>query len=176
MTPIHFTKYLLKMMKPSPADPMIIHANCVEVHGVGILLLGPAGSGKSETTLALLDRGHCFIADDSVKIIAKNKAVYAHAYVINQAIHISGIGLINLNNLLLNKNFKDSTRIDLCINLHPEANHESKLDETSQTILLDHTLIKIDFYHCQQRNLALLIETAAKCFISEKKEYNPAVL
>ncbi len=48
---------------------MQIHASCVARNGAGILLLGPAGSGKSDLALRLLDRGFVLVADDRVDIV-----------------------------------------------------------------------------------------------------------
>jgi HPr kinase/phosphorylase len=47
---------------------MMLHGSLLDVHGVGTLLLGPSGIGKSENALGLLSRGHCLVADDVLEV------------------------------------------------------------------------------------------------------------
>jgi len=79
----------------------ILAASCVSIAGQGVLLLGPSGSGKSDLTLRLLDRGADFIADDQVTIRNEKNALRA-SYVpaLKGLLEVRGIGIIHVEKLL----------------------------------------------------------------------------
>ena len=78
--------------------PEKIHATCIEVNGLGILLRGPSGSGKSDLALRLIDTGANLIADDYTELRVLDGQVMASApEKINNLIEVRGIGLLNID-------------------------------------------------------------------------------
>jgi len=74
-----------------------IHATCVEVDGLGILLRGPSGSGKSDLALRLMDDGAHLIADDYTDLTAQNNRLIATApHSIKNLIEVRGVGVLKI--------------------------------------------------------------------------------
>ncbi len=149
------------------APSMIFHGVLVEVFGVGVLLEGKSGVGKSETALELVERGHRLVADDVVEIVRKAGAkLYGYASpIIEHHMEIRGLGIINIRDLYGAGSVRKSKRIDLLIQL--EDWDESKeydrlgLEENTKEILG----VKIPYIVLPVRpgrNVPILIETAAK--------------
>ena len=74
-----------------------VHGTCIEYGGVGVLLLGPSGSGKSDLALRLIDRGGFLVADDQVSIECNTGCLIAQAPTeLRGILEVRGIGLVNL--------------------------------------------------------------------------------
>jgi HPr kinase/phosphorylase len=89
---------------------MQIHASCVARDGIGVLLLGPSGSGKSDLALRLLDRGFMLVADDRVEIVdgmARPPADLAGL------LEVRGLGLLRLDHVA-------PAQVALAVELGPE--------------------------------------------------------
>ena len=85
----------LSVMKNQESDK--IHATCVEVDGLGVLLRGPSGSGKSDLALRLIDTGARLIADDYTELRIRNGRISASAPEnIHGLIEVRGVGLLKV--------------------------------------------------------------------------------
>ena len=74
----------------------MVHGTCIEFGGVGVLLLGPSGSGKSDLALRLIDQGAVLVADDQVSIECASDRLIAHApSKLVGILEVRGIGLVN---------------------------------------------------------------------------------
>lgn len=76
----------------------IVHANLVEVYGVGVLIRGKSGIGKSECTLELIKRGHRFVADDSVvlKHVTGHRIIGTAAHPLKHYMEVRGVGVVDV--------------------------------------------------------------------------------
>jgi HPr kinase/phosphorylase len=83
------------------APRTLLHGVLVEVHGVGVLLLGKSGIGKSEAALDLVSRGHRLVADDvvDVRAVSPGRVVGCGAELIRHHMEIRGLGIINVQDL-----------------------------------------------------------------------------
>jgi HPr kinase/phosphorylase len=92
-----FTDFLDAALAPQT----LLHGTLVEVSGVGILIQGKSGVGKSETALELVQRGHSLVADDAVRIICRDGArLYGYvSQTIEHHLEIRGLGIINISDL-----------------------------------------------------------------------------
>ncbi|MDD2414250.1 MAG: HPr(Ser) kinase/phosphatase [Eubacteriaceae bacterium] len=143
-----------------------IHGVLVEVHGVGVVITGASGIGKSETALELIKRGNSFIADDVVEISNH----HGHTLMgeappmLRYYMEVRGIGIIDVRMLYGAKSVKQSVQIDMVIRLENWNEHSPYdrlgLDEETTDILgVDVPLVTIPV--SGGRNLAAIIETAA---------------
>jgi HPr kinase/phosphorylase len=123
---IRLTRILVNIFAPRKS----IHGVLVEVYGLGILILGKSGVGKSETALELIERGHRLVADDVVEMhcIDGNILMGEGANkIIGHHVEIRGLGIINITHLFGVRAIRDRKQIQLVINLE-EWNTSSNYD------------------------------------------------
>lgn len=99
-----------------------LHGALVEVLGIGVLLIGRSGAGKSECALELVQRGHRLVADDVVRVRVEDRSGSARAIgrspeLIRHYMELRGLGLISVPDLFGEKAVLDESVIDLCCRL-----------------------------------------------------------
>jgi len=101
------------------AERVTIHGVLVDISGVGVLILGDSGIGKSEAALELVKRGHRLVADDAVEIkrTSHSRLVGSCPELIKHFIELRGIGVINVKELFGATAVKNSQTIDMVIRL-----------------------------------------------------------
>jgi len=149
------------------APQTLLHGTFVEVYGVGILLQGKSGVGKSETALELVQRGHSLVADDAVRIVCRDGArLYGHvSQTIEHHLEIRGLGIISISDLFGAGAVRLSKRLDLIVHLEDwdEKKEYDRLgldDETEEILGVEIAVMTIPVR--PGRNVPVLIETAAK--------------
>jgi len=164
-----------------------LHATLVDVYGVGTLLMGKSGVGKSECALDLIERGHRLVADDVVKVkIEGGTHVIGFAnQVVKHFMEIRGIGLLDIQGIFGAGAVRNAKRIALAVTL--ERWKEGKeyerlgLDEAKYDVLnipLPHLVLPVK----PGRNLPVLVEVAALTQRSKRlgrdpsKAFNKALL
>ncbi len=143
-----------------------LHGVMVDVLGIGILMVGKSGIGKSETALDLVVRGHRLVADDVIRIRAKGGAIVGRgAGVLGHHMEIRGLGIINVEDLYGVAAVRAAKKIELVVELHEwDANVEYDrlgFDDHFEK-LLDVSVPKVRLPVRPGRNLATLIEVAAR--------------
>jgi HPr kinase/phosphorylase len=109
-------KYLDEYFAPSKT----LHGTLISVYGVGILLTGKSGIGKSECGLDLVERGHRLIADDVVRIEMKNDELIGRAnHNYGYFMEVRGVGIIDVERMFGIQAVRDSKRIDVQVDLMP---------------------------------------------------------
>lgn len=173
------TTRLTKILEDTFAPSTSVHGVLVEVFGVGILIIGKSGVGKSECALELIERGHRLVADDVVDIssISGTFLTGSGAKLIRHHMEIRGLGIININHLFGVGAIRDKKQIQLVVNLEEwEAKKEYDrvgLEESVYTILgVELPLLTIPVR--PGRNIPILIETAAMNFRLHKLGYDTA--
>ncbi|KKI89418.1 serine kinase [Bacillus sp. SA1-12] len=167
--------FMVKTLAPEIA----IHGVCVNVYGIGILLRGKSGVGKSETAHTLIGRGHRLIADDIVvlKKLSPRTILGTHDGKTKEFLALRSIGLLNVVRLYGRKAFQDETRIALDIeltkwqknSLNNELEHEPKFTEY-MGVQIPHIEIQLQ----PGRDVAGLIEAAANNWLLKQQGYSAA--
>ncbi len=104
------------------APSVTVHGCMVDMRGVGVLILGKSGSGKSETAIGLLERGASLVADDMVRIKYVGGDLVASAPDLSRGyMEIRGIGIINVANLYGLASIRPDKRLDMVVSLKPYA-------------------------------------------------------
>jgi HPr kinase/phosphorylase len=143
-----------------------MHGSLLEVSGVGVLITGKSGIGKSESSLALISRGHRIIADDMVRIHLEDglTLVGTRSEITTHHLELRGLGILDLQSLFGVGCVRDRKRIDLNIYLEEwDPNREYDrlgMAETKTTILgieISYNVIPVK----SGRDVALLVEAAA---------------
>ncbi len=104
------------------APSVTLHACMVDMRGVGVLIIGKSGSGKSETAIGLLERGASLVADDMVRIKYVGGELVASSPDLSRGyMEIRGIGIVNVANLYGLASIRPDKRLDLVVTLKPHA-------------------------------------------------------
>ncbi len=154
--------YLEKRLAPK----VTLHGTFVDVYGIGILLFGKSGIGKSEISLELVKRGHRLIADDLVEIIklGDNELIGKGINIVQHHMEIRGIGIIDLKSLFGIGVIREQQKVELVIFLEEwEADKDYErlgLEEKFENIL-GIKVPKIILPVKPGRNLSIIIEVAA---------------
>ncbi len=169
------TIYLEDVLAPETS----VHGCLVDVYGVGILLIGKSGIGKSECALGLVERGHRLVGDDVVVIRRKiQDAIFGSAAdLIKYHMEIRGLGILNIKDLFGVSSIRQSKKVELVVELvewHEDLDIERLgLDERTYSILgLDIPYLKIPVRPA--RDLTMIIEVAARNHLLRRMGFNAA--
>lgn len=168
------TEYLNDMLAPSTT----MHGVLVDIFGIGTLIVGKSGIGKSETALDLIERGHRLVADDAVEIRRVDNVLTGRApEIIRHYMELRGIGIIDIKRLYGMGAISDNKEIELVIELEDwdsmKAYDRLGLDEEFIDIL-GQNVTRITIPVRPGRDLAMILEVAAKNFRQKRMGYNAA--
>ena len=158
----HLTNFLEGKLAPTTA----IHGVLVDIYGVGVLIVGKSGVGKSETALELVKRGHRLVADDCVEIRQEDQdtLIGSAPELIEHLLEIRGLGIINVMTLFGAGAVRSFKRITLVIDLELWDKNKQYdrlgLDEEKMRII-DTDITKLTVPVRPGRNLSVIIEVAA---------------
>jgi HPr kinase/phosphorylase len=143
-----------------------MHGVLMDVLGIGVLLLGKSGIGKSETALDLVVRGHRLVADDVIKLRRQGPHVVGRgAGIIGHHMEIRGLGIINVKDLFGISAVRDTKKVELVVELR-EWNDGEEYDRLGFDDRFDRILeVAVPVVQLPVRpgrNLATLIEVAAR--------------
>ena len=169
------TTYLEDVLAPETS----VHGCLVDVYGVGILLIGKSGIGKSECALGLVERGHRLVGDDVVVIKRKVPGVLfgSAADLIKYHMEIRGLGIINIKDLFGVSSIRQNKKIELVVEL-VEWLQDLKVERLG---LDDHTysILDVDIPYLMipirpARDLTMIVEVAARNHLLKRMGYNAA--
>ncbi len=161
-----FISLLTHIIEEAHSPSVTMHGTLVDVFGIGVLLLGKSGVGKSESALELIERGHRFVADDVVEIkkIDESLLMGSGSEIIKHHLEIRGIGIINVRDIFGIGSVRNRKRVELVVHLEEwDSNREYDrlgMDEQKYSILdIDISYIVLPVR--PGRNIPIIIETAA---------------
>jgi len=175
-----FTAEIIRWLNVELAPCISIHGVLVDVYGVGVLIMGESGIGKSEVALELIHRGHRLVSDDVVEIkrVSDNSLIGSSPDITRHFIELRGIGIIDAKALFGVESVKDWQEIDLVIKLE-EFNKEQEYDrlglEEQYIEFLDSKVVCHSIPIRPGRNVAIICESAAVNHRQKKMGYNAAV-
>jgi HPr kinase/phosphorylase len=156
-----------------------VHGVLLEIYGLGVLLLGQSGVGKSESALDLITRGHSLVADDKVQIkrYPNGELVGYSEGPLRHHMELRGIGIINVQDLFGLASVRERTTIDLVIELEHwrdgQAYERLGLDESLYTIL-ETPCPYIRMPVAIGRNISILVEIAARNHVLKLQGHHSA--
>lgn len=174
-----FLVEIINLLSYELAPQISIHGVLIDVYGVGVLIMGESGIGKSEAALELLRRGHRLVSDDVVEIrrINYDTLVGTSPDITKYLIELRGVGVIDVKSLFGVEHIKISQEIDFVIKLS-EWKKEKEYDRLGLTESY-HEVLGVKRI-CNEipirpgRNLAVICETAAVNFRQKQMGYNAA--
>lgn len=172
-----FISRLNSFLERSLALEEALHAVCMNIFGVGVILRGASGIGKSEVALALIERGHRLVSDDIVLIkkVGPETIIGTHNVNNRELLQLRGIGFIDVTRLYGSGAYQEETTINLDIFLTPwddYANTELLGLEEKWIEYLDVSVPQIDIPVRPGRDIAALIEVACKNWRLKSQGYD----
>ena len=164
----------------APKD--FINGELVDVFGVGLLITGDSGIGKSECALDLVDRGHRLIADDLVKVLRRGTGIVmgysaARSSELAHHIEIRGVGIVDVYSLYGVRAIRIQKRIEVEVKLvqwKQGMDYERTGIEEKLTDILGVRIPRVTIPVIPGKNLALVLEVIAKNHILKVFGYQPA--
>lgn len=159
------------------AERISQHGVLVDIYGMGVLIIGDSGIGKSETALELIQRGHRLVADDRVELymMDERRIIGEPPEILRHLIEIRGIGVIDVVNLFGVGSIRSKKTVDLVINLE-------HWDKNRQYDRLGHNLDNMRFFNVDipklsipvkvGRNLSIIIEIATMNIRAKEMGYD----
>lgn len=172
-----FSAEIIRWLKVELAPCISIHGVLVDVYGVGVMIMGESGIGKSEAALELIKRGHRLVTDDVVEIhkVSDDTLVGMAPEVTRHFIELRGIGIVDVKTLYGVQSVKKTQNIDLVITLE-EWNKEKEYDRLGLTEeyaeFLGNKVVCHNIPIRPGRNLAIIVETAAVNHRQKQMGYN----
>jgi HPr kinase/phosphorylase len=160
-------------------DKIVIHGVFLEVHGLGVLLTGESGVGKSELALELITRGHRLVVDDAPEFSQAGSDTVRGTCpnTLRDFLEVRSLGLMNIRAMYGDNAIKASKDLHLIIHLEKMAGEElqptNRLEGNSGLKnILDVEIPMVTLPAGSGRNLAVLVEAAARHHILLRKGYN----
>ena len=159
------------------AERTSVHGVLVDIYGMGVLIQGDSGIGKSETALELVKCGHRLVADDRVDVYAKDEGTLwgEPAEILLHLLEIRGVGIIDVMSLYGASAVRDSSQVQLCICLEHFENDEvfDRLGNNNEEIELQGVKIpRIRIPVKTGRNVSVVIEAAAMNYRAKQMGYD----
>lgn len=174
-----FQAELLRWLNVELAPCISIHGVLVDIYGVGVLIMGESGVGKSEAALELIKRGHRLVTDDVVEIrkVSDDTLVGKAPDITKNLIELRGIGIVDVKTMFGVQSVRETQTIDLVITLE-EWDKDKEYDrlglEEKYTEFLGNKVQCHEIPIRPGRNLAIILESAAINHRQKQMGYNAA--
>ncbi|MGE0003110.1 MAG: HPr(Ser) kinase/phosphatase [Candidatus Izemoplasmatales bacterium] len=161
------------------AERTSMHGVLMDINGVGVLMTGTSGLGKSEVALELIRRGFMLVADDVIEIYQKEKGILIGEapQLLKRQLEIRGIGIVNVVYLFGVKAYRENKRISLIVHLEKWDQFKKfdrlGLDEEKE-LIFDTPVTKVSIPITEARNTATLVEAAATDYKAKSLGYHSA--
>ncbi|MEO0093350.1 MAG: HPr(Ser) kinase/phosphatase [candidate division WOR-3 bacterium] len=180
----HFIHRISAYLDYRLAPETYLHGDLVDVYGVGLLIVGESGIGKSECALDLVDRGHRLIADDLVKILRRGEGILmgysaAKTPALQHHIEIRGVGIVDIYNIYGIRSVRVQKRVEILVELvrwTKRLTYDRIGIEDEFAEILGVKIPRIRVPVIPGKNLALVCEVIAKNHIAKILGYHPAKL
>jgi HPr kinase/phosphorylase len=169
------TESLQKALAPRT----VLHGVLLDLYGLGVLIEGASGIGKSECALDLITRGHRLVSDDVIEVqrISADKLNGSAPELLREHLEIRGLGIINIRDLFGVSSISSAAKLDLSIRLErwEDAGDVDRLGIDSRTIeILGVGVPQVLIPVSPGRNLATLVETAVRVQLLKLRGYDAA--
>jgi HPr kinase/phosphorylase len=178
VTPTAIAK-LSSLLEDSLAERTMLHAVLMDVLGLGVLIAGESGIGKSECALDLIVRGHRLVADDTVEVRRRQETILIGACpeLTRHHMELRGLGVINIKELFGIASTRSSKRVELVVQLErwaPTREYErlGLDDEFFEILGLRVPLLRMPV--APGRNIAILVEVAARNQLLRQRGHHAA--
>ncbi|MBN2685510.1 MAG: HPr(Ser) kinase/phosphatase [Pontiellaceae bacterium] len=164
MVTMNFVNECTVMLEKLTAPQERIQGTMMEIMGIGVLLRGAPGIGKSETALSLIERGYSLVSDDVTEIrrTSRGRVLCWASEITRYHMEIRGLGIIHVPSLFGVSSIRRHTELDLVINLKPPSGNEDRTGVAPGSIeFLGCSVPCIELPVQSGRDMANIVEVAA---------------
>ena len=159
------------------AERTSVHGVLMDIYGMGVLIQGDSGIGKSETGLELVKRGHRLVADDRVDVFARDEMTLwgEPAEILRHMLEIRGVGIIDVMSLYGASAVKDSSQVQIAVYLENYTKDQTydRLGNNAEEIeFCGVTIPRIRIPVKTGRNISVVIEAAAMNYRAKEMGYD----
>lgn len=170
---------LFSFLQSRLAERITIHGVLMDINGVGIVIEGPSGIGKSEVALELIRRGYMLVADDIIEIYQKEKGILIGEApdILKKYLEIRGIGIVNVVHMFGVRAYRDTKKISLIVKLErwdPAKTFDRLGLQEEKERIFDTDVVSMSLPITEARNTATLVESAAYDYKSKQLGYRSA--
>ena len=176
---VPFMNLLRDVLDDHFAEQLTVHGSLVDVYGIGLLLTGPAGIGKSEMALDLVERGHRLVADDVVMATRKGGGVLmgAGTDLAEHFMEIRGLGIIDVKAMFGVRAIRYQKRIEVVVQVHQwdqdeEYTRIGMVTETEPVLGVELPLVRLPI--TPGKNVTVICEVIAMNHLLLHYGYDPA--
>ena len=159
------------------AERTSVHGVLMDIYGMGVLIQGDSGIGKSETGLELVKRGHRLVADDRVDIYAKDEVTLwgEPAEILRHLLEIRGVGIIDVMSLYGASAVKDSSQVQIAVyleNYDTQKTFDRLGNDTEELEVAGVRIPRIRIPVKTGRNISVVIEASAMNYRAKQMGYD----
>jgi HPr kinase/phosphorylase len=178
---VEFMSQLREFLNDQFAYQQSVHGALIDVYGIGLLIVGKPGIGKSEVALDLVERGHRLVADDVVIVTRKEESVLmgSGTDVAQHFMEIRGLGLIDVRAMFGIRAIRFQKRVEVVVHLHPWDSEEEytrlgMVDSFYDIMGVQIPLVKLPI--TPGKNVTVLCEVIAMNHLLRHYGYDPAAV
>ena len=175
----HFMAVLRDFLSDQFALQQTIHGSLVDVYGIGLLLTGKSGIGKSEVALDLVERGHRLVADDVVIVTRKeeNLLMGSGTDLVQHFMEVRGLGLVDIRAMFGIRAIRFQKRVEVVVNMQlwdqdEEYTRLGMVDDTYSVLDVDLPMVKVPI--TPGKNITVICEVIGMNHLLRHYGYDPA--
>lgn len=167
-------------MPDAPSSRITLHGVLIEIFGLGVLLAGRSGVGKSELALEMLARGHRLIADDAAEfeLASDGRVVGRCPPVLYGFLEVRGLGVLHVGRMFGEPALRAAKTLDLILRIHAPGEYTDPPDRLhgrrTETRVCGHPIPEISLPARPGQSLATLVEAAARDQTLRRNGYDAA--
>lgn len=176
---VQFMSSLRSFLADQFAPQQAVHASLVDVYGIGLLLIGKPGIGKSEVALDLVERGHRLVADDVVIATKQEDAILmgAGTDLVQHFMEVRGLGLVDIRSMFGIRAIRFQKRIEVVVNMElwdsdEEYTRINMVEDTHEILGVDLPMVRVPI--TPGKNITVICEVIAMNYLLRHYGHDPA--
>lgn len=176
---VRFMSVLRGFLTDQFAPQRAVHGSLVDVYGIGLLLIGKSGIGKSEVALDLVERGHRLVADDVVMATKRDESILmgAGTELVQHFMEVRGLGLVDIRSMFGIRAIRFQKRIEVVVHMQlwdpdEEYTRIHMVEDTHELLGVD--LPKVQVPITPGKNITVICEVIAMNYLLRHYGYDPA--
>ena len=176
---VRFTSRLRGFLSDQFAPQRAVHGSLVDVYGIGLLLIGKSGIGKSEVALDLVERGHRLVADDVVIATKRDESILmgAGTELVQHFMEVRGLGLVDVRSMFGIRAIRFQKRIEVVVHMQlwdedKEYTRINMVEDTHELLGVD--LPKVEVPITPGKNITVICEVSAMNYLLRHYGHDPA--